>query len=138
MSKSIKSLSIICVAAAILLLYGCPGTGTPKIVLSVTDCEVNKITIEKKTLVTTPPGSQWNLKTTIIVKCDGVPVNDAELKVEFWWPNGTFVRKTNSEGKIEFIKNGQGSPPYGSKFKVTIKGNDDEKTEEFELERNNP
>lgn len=136
MSRTIKLPIILIVAAALFLMYGCPGSGTPKIVLSVTDCEVDKITIEKKTVTTTQSGRQWNVKATITVKCDGVPVKDADLKLEFWWPNGTFQKKTNSDGQITIRKSGDGAPPYGSKFKVTIKGNDDEKTEEFELERN--
>lgn len=116
---------------------GCPGTGTPTITLTVTDCPFDKITITNLTRVSAVQGRQWRMNAKIAVKCDGQPVQGAELKVEFWWPNGTYKLTTNANGEATYNKTGQGDLPIGEKFKVTIKGNDDEKTEEFEIQTGN-
>ena len=109
--------------------YGCPG-GTPKITLKVTDCSKDDITITEVSTLRSQAGSQWTFRTKITVKCNGQVVKGAELKVKFWFKDAMKL-KTNKDGEINYHKSGQGSKPSGEKFKVTIKGNDGERTEEF-------
>ena len=123
----------------LLAFYGCPGGPKPKkITITASECPSEQITVEDQSNVTTTAGSQWRLSAKIVVKCNGEVVKDAEIKVEFWWPSGTYKLTTNAQGEATYTKRGQGSPPYGEKFTVTIKGNDDEDKEEvFEIKRNN-
>jgi len=115
------------------IIYGCPGA-TPKITLEVTDCAKDDITIVDSSKVSVNGAArQWTLVADITVLCNGQVVNNADLKVEFWWPNGTIQRSTNEKGKITYRKNGQGGRPSGEKFTVTIKGNDGEKEQEFTI-----
>jgi hypothetical protein len=115
---------------ALFFFYGCPG-GNPKITLEVTDCPKDQITITDQTTVRSISGEQWQLTTTITVKCNGQPANKADIKLEFWWPNGTFKKQTNDKGEVRFTKKGQGSKPSGQTFTVTIVGNDGEMTKDF-------
>lgn len=134
MNCSINKLSIPILILFILpLFYGCPGS-KPEITLTVTDCEVDKITITENTRITTQSGNQWSLSTVITVKCDGQVIENAELNVEFWWPNGSYKLKTNAQGEIRKTKRGHGSKPTGEKFKVKIKGNDGDKVKEFTIQ----
>ena len=118
---------------SLLIFCGCPGTGTPTITLTVTDCAKADITITDNTRITPQPGNQWSLSTVVTVMCNGQPVKDAEIKFEFWWPGGTFSRKTNSSGKIHYTKKGHGTTPTNKTFTVTIKGNDGEKSQDFSI-----
>lgn len=118
----------------LFLFYGCPGSGEPKITLTVTDCPVQNITIEENTRVTTQTGNQWTMSTTITVKCNGKPAKNADIKVKFWWPKGTFKLTTNEKGKVRKTKRGQGARPTGEKFTVTIVGSDGEKPQEFTIQ----
>ena len=67
------------------------------------------------------------MKSIITIKCDGDVVPNAEIKVEFWWPNGTYKKTTGQTGKTMVIRKGDGDPPKGEKFTVTIEGNNGEK-----------
>ena len=116
----------------LLGIYGCPDNSQPKITLKATACLKGNITIEHDTEVRSIPGEQWNLKSTITVKCNGKPVPNAEIKVEFWWPGGEFKRTTGPTGTTTVSKKGHGAPPKGQKFTVTIIGSDGEKEVELE------
>jgi hypothetical protein len=131
MKPALKLTLILFLILALPAFYGCPGSGTPKITLTVTDCDPVNITISDSTRVTMRAGSQWILNTEITVKCNGNVVKDAEIKVDFWWPNGTFKLTTDENGKAHYRKTGQGTKPSGKKFQVTINGNGDDKTVEF-------
>jgi len=115
----------------LIIFFSCKSS---KITLTVTDCAVDDITITEDTRVTVQPGSQWTLVTVITVKCAGQAVNDAELKAEFWWPNGEFKSKTNDQGQIRISKRGDGDRPTGETFTITVKGNDGEKPMTFTIQ----
>ncbi len=126
------------IALGIILLLlpifaGCPDSSSPKITLTVTDCNVNNITVTEDTRITTQSGNQWSLRTTITVKCNGTPVPNAEIKLEFWWPGGTFKRTTNENGEVRYTKQGHGDKPSNQTFTVTIKGNDGDKDVDFTI-----
>lgn len=129
---NLQKLKFTALIGMLLLLpafYGCPGS-TPKITLKVTECATDDITITEVSTLTSQAGSQWNFKTVITVKCNGEIVKDAELIADFWFGDPIKLT-TNKNGEINYQKKGQGSKPSGSKFNVTIKGNDGEKTEVF-------
>ncbi|MEJ2595224.1 MAG: hypothetical protein P8100_08910 [bacterium] len=115
------------------IFTGCPDSSTPKITLTVTDCNKNDITVTENTNITTQSGNQWSLSTTITVKCSGQPVPNAEIKLEFWWPGGTFKRTTNESGEVRYTKRGHGDKPSNKTFTVTIKGNDGDKDVDFTI-----
>lgn len=133
--KQKQSLYLFILTIIVLGFYGCPG-GDPKISLEVTDCEKDKITIEHDTKVTPRAGEQWTLRSTITIKCDGVVVPNADIKVEFWWPGGEYKKTTNQDGKAVVTKKGHGDPPRSKKFTVIIIGNDGEREVEFETPAN--
>lgn len=130
--QSIRFFALFCVLICLPAFYGCPGSN-PKITLTVTDCAVDNITVTENTRITTQAGSQWSLNSTITVKCNGQPVNNAEIKVEFWWPDGTYKLTTNANGVARYTKRGQGSKPSNKTFTVTIKGNDGTKPYDFTI-----
>lgn len=123
----------------LLAFYGCPGgPKAKKITITASECPSEQITVEDQSKVTTTAGSQWRLSAKIVVKCNGEVVKDAEIKVEFWWPSGTYKLTTNAQGEATYTKRGQGSPPYGEEFTVTLIGSDkNEINKKFEIKRNN-
>ena len=71
-------------------------------------------------------GSNWKIEAAIHVKCSGRDVENAELKLEFWWPGGTFKRQTGPDGKYTCL-----ADPTGNSYQVTLKGNDGEKGKSY-------
>ncbi|MDJ0741452.1 MAG: hypothetical protein QNJ91_17205 [Gammaproteobacteria bacterium] len=116
-------LSVMVVSAA--LLGGCPlvgGSSRPTITLTVTDCDVADITMTAGGTQTAVGGNQWRPVATVDVKCNGVAVNNAELKAEFWWPGGTLTMKTlPPNGRATYTRKLHADPADES-YKVTIRG----------------
>ena len=116
--------------AALVLGSSCTDdeSSPPTIPLTVTDCAQEDITM---TLSGTKRGlgNNWKIEAAIHVKCSGRDVVNAELKLEFWWPGGTFKRKTGPDGKYTYRRT---SPyPTGNSYQVTLKGNDGEKGKSY-------
>lgn len=117
--------------AALVLGASCTEdeSSPPALTLTATDCAQEDITM---TLSGTKrgSGSHWKIEAIIQVKCSGSAVENAELKLEFWWPGGTFKRKTRPDGKYTYRRTGL-ADPTGNSYQVTLKGNDGEKDKSY-------
>ena len=97
-----------CLLGWFLLVGGCPKA---TIKLKKIDCNKEDIALNPKvvTRVVNSNTDTYQVEIDFTVTCNGVPVPDAELIIEGWWP-GQEKRKTNSQGKTSFRKQVQGNP----------------------------
>ncbi len=119
-------LAVICCACfGFLLIGGCDGT-PPTITLTATDCLVDDIKI---TATATKSGRKPNftVKITVVVTCNGNPLPNAQLKVE-WWIGPAVRVTTDKDGKASASKGRIWADPSGQTVELTIEGSDDTKT----------
>lgn len=70
------------------------------------------------------PGT-WTIFADVGVRCRGTPLRDAEVKMTFWWPDGTTILRTDPKGKMRFQKVVR-DDPKGQTYTATIRGRDGE------------
>jgi len=116
-----------------VLLAGCGGSSQPDIILEVTDCPADDITMSVTSSKTSSSGNQWNIRVIVEVKCAGKIVPNAELKMKFWWPGEAFKLKTGPDGKTMYRRR-VAADPTGNTYSVTIRGNDTERSESYRFQ----
>jgi hypothetical protein len=100
------------------------GGDQPEITLTAIDCPVDDIEIDVRISKRREP-SRTTTTVNITITCDGDPVNEAEIHVDFW---GLFSRtaKTDEEGKLSVSQVTQACTA-GLEVTVTVEGQDGER-----------
>lgn len=105
--------------------------GGGKVTLTVTNCPKESISITfSDSLTMKDSGTPYIVQAVVTIRCNGEPVNGAEIKVEWPWLSNDKPMKVNTDadGKYSIKKDNLGSDPTGQTIEVTIKGSDGEKT----------
>ena len=109
------------------ILLGCPSGPTPTITLKATNCEKDKITIDASKTVNGTP-SNWTVGVTITIKCDGEPLQNAEIKYTPWI-GAPIKLETNQDGKARSSRHiSTNARPGNLNIEVEIEGSDGTKT----------
>ncbi len=100
----------------------------PELVIKVTDCPVDNISINPVVKVIGGPG-RWFVEITATITCMGEPVDEAELKVKWGWIERAIKIETDSTGKATARQRVTSTARPSGKVTVTIEGADGTKPE---------
>jgi len=112
-------------SSIIFLWFGCKGS-QPEIILTAINCPKDSIEVEA-TLTVSGNSPNMTVKLEAYITCNGRPVKNPEVKLEFWWPNGTMKKTGDAQGKVVHRKTGLHSHPGTQTVPITVKGSDGDK-----------
>lgn len=97
----------------------------PEIILKVTDCKKDDITLDVKTKITGKTG-RWFVNVTVTVTCMGEELKEFEVKVKYSFLSYSQKAKTK-DGKATHKHRVTSSSKPSGKVTVTIEGSDGSK-----------
>ena len=116
-------------AALIIMLLIMVTESCKRIKIVATNCLLEDISIVDTSRISSAPGDQWTLVSTVTILCKGQPVPDAEIIVEYWWEDRREKMVCDQNGQVTVRKRGHGGIPSNRTFEVTVKGTDGSRTE---------
>jgi hypothetical protein len=70
-----------------------------------------------------------------VIKCNDIPVPDAEVRIDYWWNDSSFIYITDGDGRLRVERNVI-TDPRGHEVKVIVKGSDGRRIVKMRVEKN--
>lgn len=100
------------------------------------DCPKNKLNLN---MMTGYKGGVIRRDLEVVVRlnvsCDGTPVPDADVRLEYWWSDSKFVHVTDSKGTLQ-VERSVIIDPRGEEVRAVVRGKNGKKVLKMKIEKN--